>query len=120
MEEEKQFSQEFSEEQEEGLPTPSESFDDSPDRSLNDELASMRKELPYHQRDSVINLLKNDKDFAQEKQLLIKNFDLVYGNIEDTDPEKMAVMLFLSETLGITIPKKNLTLETLSVEDNEK
>ena len=119
MEEQKQISQEFSEEQEE-------SFDDSetPDRSLNDELDKLREQLPYHQRDSVISLLQNDNTISQEKENLIQEFQAVYGHIEDTDPEKLAIMLFLSQTLGISIPKKNNssepTLDTLSIEDNEQ
>ena len=116
-EEQKQFSQEFSEEQEE-------SFDDSvtPDRSLNDELDKLREQLPHHKRDSVISLLQNDNDLSEQKQKLIEDFELTYGNIPDSDPEKLAVMLFLSQTLGINIPKKVNdipTLETLSVEDNK-
>ena len=115
MEEQKEFSQEFSEEQEE-------SFDDSPDRSLNDELDKLREQLPHHKRDSVISLLQNDNDLSEQKQKLIEDFELTYGNIPDSDPEKLAVMLFLSQTLGINIPKKVNdipTLETLSVEDNK-
>ena len=80
-------------------------------RSLTEELDELKKEVPLQDRETIINLLESDSKLALEKQEIIDDFQETFGNIPDSDFRKLKIMLFLSENLGIQIPRQVVEAE---------